>query len=222
MTGKIRSSNRRPAGFTLIELVVAITLMGLVLVALYSGLRLGLNSSESGEQRAEAINRLRSAQEFLRRQLAQSMTVYQTNDQQQQIAVFTGNPDRIEFVAPMLTHLGQGGLYRIRVETGDGRLRLRWRIYVRDDPEAGEERETVLLDKVSTVEWAYFGPEQDDESGQKPQNPPRWRSEWPNGKRRPLLVRLNLNLDGEPWPDLVVALVQGRLDRTYWVWTVTF
>lgn len=209
MTGKIRSLRRRPAGFTLIELVVAITLMGLVLVALYSGLRLGLNSSESGEQRAEAINRLRSAQEFLRRQLAQSMTVYQTNDQQQQIAVFTGSPDRIEFVAPMLTHLGQGGLYRIRVETGDGRLRLRWRIYVRDDPGAGEERETVLLDKVSTVEWAYFGPEQDDESGQKPQNPPRWRSEWPNGKRRPLLVRLNLNLDGEPWPDLVVALVEG-------------
>lgn len=212
MTGKIRSSNRWPAGFTLIELVVAITLMGLVLVALYSGLRLGLNSSESGEQRAEAINRLRSAQEFLRRQLAQSMTVYQTNDQQQPIAVFTGSPDRIEFVAPMLTHLGQGGLYRIRVETGDGRLRLRWRIYVRDDSEAGEERETVLLDKVSTVEWAYFGPEQDDESGQKPQNPPRWRSEWPNGKRRPLLVRLNLNLDGEPWPDLVVALVEGQLD----------
>ena len=212
MTGEIRSSNRRPAGFTLIELVVAITLMGLVLVALYSGLRLGLNSSESGEQRAEAMNRLRSAQEFLRRQLAQSMTVYQTNDQQQQIAVFTGSPDRIEFVAPMLTHLGQGGLYRIRVETGDGRLKLRWRIYVRDDPEAGEERETVLLDKVSTVEWAYFGPEQDDESGQKPQNPPRWRSEWPNGKRRPLLVRLNLNLGGEPWPDLVVALVEGLLD----------
>jgi len=212
MTGKIRSLSRRPTGFTLIELVVAITLMGLVLVALYSGLQLGLNSSESGEQRAETINRLRSVQEFLRRQLAQSMTVYQINDQQQQIAVFAGRPDRIEFVAPMLTHLGQGGLYRVRVETGDGRLKLRWRIYVRDDPEAGEERETVLLDKVSTVEWAYFGPEPDDESGQKPQNPPRWRSEWSNGKRRPLLVRLNLNLDGEPWPDLVVALVEGQLD----------
>ena len=45
MPGKIRSFSWRPAGFTLIELVVAITLMGLVLVALYSGLRLGLNLS---------------------------------------------------------------------------------------------------------------------------------------------------------------------------------
>lgn len=81
-----RVLDRRRAGFTLIELVIA-ALMGLVLVALYSGLRLGLNSWDSGEQHAEAVNRLRAAQEFLRRQLAQSMTVYQINDRQEQTAV---------------------------------------------------------------------------------------------------------------------------------------
>jgi general secretion pathway protein J len=202
-------SPQRQTGFTLIELVIAMTLMGLTLVALYSGLRLGLNSWDSGEQRAEAVNHLRAAQEFLRRQLAQSMTVYQTNDQQEQTVVFVGGPDRIEFIAPMLTHLDQGGLYRIRVETGDGRLWLRWRKYVRADPEAGEQQETVLLNKVSAVEWAYFGSEPDDPTGQKPQNPPSWRSEWTIAGQRPLLVRLNLNLGGQPWPDLVASLVEG-------------
>ena len=44
---------RSQSGFTLLELVVAITLMGLVLVMLYSGLRLGLTSWDNGEQRAE-------------------------------------------------------------------------------------------------------------------------------------------------------------------------
>lgn len=199
----------RQIGFTLIELVIAMTLMGLTLVALYSGLRLGLNSSEHGEQRAETINRLRSAQEFLRRQLAQSMTVYQTHAQPEPTVDFTGGPDRIEFVAPMLTHLGQGGLYRIRVEASDGRLWLRWRIYVRDDPRAGAEQETVLLNKVSAVEWAYFGSDPEDAAGQQPQNPPRWRSEWTITGQRPRLVRLNLSLDGQPWPDLVVALIEG-------------
>lgn len=200
---------RRQPGFTLIELVIAITLMGLTLVALYSGLRLGLNSWNSGEQHAETINHLRATQEFLRRQLAQSMTVYQTNEQQEQTVVFSGGPDRIEFVAPMMIHLGQGGLYRIRVEARDGRLWLRWRRYVRNDPEAGEEQERVLLDQVSAVEWAYFGTDPEDQSGQKPQNPPRWRSEWTIAEHRPLLVRLTLNLGGQPWPDLVAALVEG-------------
>lgn len=194
----------RQTGFTLLELVVAITLMGLVLVVLYSGLRLGLNGWDSGEQRAEATNRLRLVQEFLRRQLAQSMTVYQTNDQQEKVVVFSGQPNSIEFVAPMLIQLGQGGLYRVRIEAGDGRLRLRWRPYLPDDPAAGEERETVLLEGVSAVEWAYFGPEREDD-----QEPPRWRSEWSSPERRPLLTRLNLTEGNEAWPDLVVALVEG-------------
>jgi general secretion pathway protein J len=203
MIAERQGSNRRQAGFTLLELVVAITLMGLVLVVLYSGLRLGLNGWDSGEQRAEATNRLRLVQEFLRRQLAQSMTVYQTNDQQDRIAVFAGQANAIEFVAPMLAQLGQGGLYRVRVEANDGRLWIWWRPFLPGDPVAGEERETELLDGVSAVEWAYFGPEDDDDSQ------PQWRSDWTSPTRRPVLVRLNLTLRGEPWPDLVVALTEG-------------
>ncbi|HRF63384.1 MAG TPA: prepilin-type N-terminal cleavage/methylation domain-containing protein [Candidatus Competibacter sp.] len=194
----------RQSGFTLLELVVAITLVGLILVVLYSGLRLGLNGSDSGEQRAEATNRLRLAYEFLRRQLAQSMTVYRMNDQRENVVVFSGQPDSIEFVAPMLTQLGQGGLYRVRIGASDGHLWIRWRLYQPNDPDAGEERERVLLEGVSGIEWAYFGPERDDD-----QTPPRWRSDWASTERRPLLVRLNLTHQGEPWPDLVAALIEG-------------
>lgn len=198
-----RGSHREQTGFTLLELVVAITLTGLVLVLLYSGLRLGLNGWDSGEARAEATNRLRLAEEFLRRQLAQSMTVRRTNDRQEPVVVFTGEASSIEFVAPMLAQLGQGGLYRVRIEGGDGRLWIRWRPYLPADPDAGQDRETVLLEGVSGVEWAYFGAERDDDLR------PQWRSQWTSPTRRPLLVRLNLILQGQPWPDLVVALSEG-------------
>jgi general secretion pathway protein J len=202
-TQTIQWKARRYAGFTLLELLVAITLMGLVLVVLYSGLRLGLSGWDAGEQRAEATQQLRLVQEFLRRQLTQSMTVYQFDDQQNRMVVFVGQADGIEFVTPMLARLGQAGLYRVRIEAVDGRLWIRWRPYLPSDPEAGEERERVLLEGVSAVEWAYFGLEQIDD----PQ--PRWSNAWTNPQGRPSLVRLNLNLRGEPWPDLVVALVEG-------------
>lgn len=199
----VRGAHRGQAGFTLLELVVAITLMGLVLVMLYSGLRVGLSGWDSGEARAEATNRLRLVEEFLRRQLAQSMEVYQINDRQERVVAFTGRADRIEFVAPMLAQLGQGGLYRVWIETDDGRLWIRWRPYLPADPNAGEERETALLEGVSGIEWAYFGAERDDDPRTE------WRSDWASPTRRPLLVRLNLTLQDQPWPDLVVALSGG-------------
>lgn len=198
------ASRQRQIGFTLLELVIAITLMSLVLIMLYSGLRLGLNSSESGEQRAEATDQLRLIHEFLRRQLAQSMTVYQANAQNEQIVVFSGSANRIEFVAPMLAQLGQGGLYRMRIEAIDGRLWVRWRLYQPNDGEGSEEHEKMLLDQVSAIEWAYFGQEREND-----QEPPRWRSEWTSPERRPSLVRLNLRQAAQNWPDLVVSLAEG-------------
>lgn len=198
-------ASREQSGFSLLELVVAITLMGLVLVVLYSGLRLGLNGSESGEQRAETTNRLRVVQDFLRRQLMQSMTVWVSDERGNRALAFSGQPDGIEFVAPLLTQLGHGGLYRMRIGVSDGRLWLRWRLYQPEETNSvGEERETVLLEAVSSVEWGYFGPERYDD-----QEPPRWRNDWSSTERRPVLVRLNLNWMGEPWPDLVAALVEG-------------
>ncbi|HRX69566.1 MAG: prepilin-type N-terminal cleavage/methylation domain-containing protein [Candidatus Competibacteraceae bacterium] len=198
----------RQTGFTLLELVVAITLMGLVLVVLYSGLRLGLNGWESGERRAEATNRLRLTQEFLRRQLMQSITVRQITEERKSVVVFTGQPDKIEFVAPMLTQLGQGGLYRVRVEASDHRLWIRWRPYLSDNSGADRgsdvDKETVLLEGVTGIEWAYFGTERNYDP-----EPPRWRSEWTSSEQRPQLVRLNLSLTGESWPDLVVALTEA-------------
>ena len=206
MKAAMRGAERRQQGFSLLELVVAITLMGLVLVVLYGGLRLGLNGWDSGERRAEASNRLRSAQEFLRRQLAQSMTVYETNDdRRERFVVFAGRSEGIEFVAPMPARLGQSGLYRMWIGLTDGQLRLRQRPYLPGDPAAGEERVNVLLEGVSAMEWAYFGPERDND-----QESPQWHADWTSTERRPLLVRLNLTLRGESsWPDLVVALVEG-------------
>lgn len=197
------TKRKRQSGFTLLELVVAMALMGLVLVMLYSGLRMGLNSTDGGERRAEVAQRQRSVEEFLRRQLVQSMTVYRINDRQEKAVAFFGRSNDIEFVAPMLTQLGQGGLYWLRISVANGQLIVRFRPYLPKDS-GGAERESVLLNGVSALEWAYFGAERDHDA-----EPPRWRSDWSSIERRPSLVRLNLAVQGEPWPDLVVALSEG-------------
>jgi general secretion pathway protein J len=177
----------------------------LVLVVLYSGLRLGLNGWDSGERRAEASNRLRSVQEFLRRQLAQSMTVYETNDdRRERFVVFAGRAGRDRICG---ADAGAPGSRRVIPDVdrnGGWSVATTPAAIFTDDPAAGEERVNVLLEGVSAMEWAYFGPERDND-----QESPRWHADWTSTERRPLLVRLNLTLRGESWPDLVVALVEG-------------
>lgn len=193
----------RQSGFTLLELLIALTLMGLVLALLYGGLRLGIRSWDAGEARAEAGNDMRLVQEFIRRRLRESVTVYRSDESYGRVPVFAGEPESIRFVTPMLTHLGLGGLYEVRLgvveDDGIGRLVMRWSPYRAEDLDEVGGAERVLVEDVSTAQWAYFGAVAVDEE-------PQWYERWPNPRERPRLVSLRLTVRGEPWPTLVAGL----------------
>ncbi|MDH3594369.1 MAG: prepilin-type N-terminal cleavage/methylation domain-containing protein, partial [Rhodospirillales bacterium] len=74
MTGT-RPGRPRSGGFTLVELLVALTLLGLIFVALFGGLRFGTRTWETGNQRSEAFAEVEVMQSLLRRQLAQAVTL---------------------------------------------------------------------------------------------------------------------------------------------------
>jgi general secretion pathway protein J len=192
------------SGFTLLELLIAMTLMSLVLVLLYGGLRLTTRGWESGEESAEKLNEISLVHDFIRRQLQQSLTVFRDDPNQGRIVVFAGESARISVVAPMLSYLGLGGLYVIELNVsgteGAGQLHMRWYPYRPSAQDSGNEGgETILLEGISDLRWAYFGFEQNEQI-------PQWHDRWQDSERRPILVRLSLKWRGEPWPDLVAAL----------------
>ena len=51
----------RPAGFTLVELLIAMAIVGALLVIAFGGLRVVLAASQRGEERVEVHQHLRSA-----------------------------------------------------------------------------------------------------------------------------------------------------------------
>lgn len=195
--------NKHQSGFTLLELLIAMTLLGLILVMVYSGLRLGMRGWDAGEQRADAMNEMRLVQDFLRRQFEQSALVYWDDPTGGRKVPFAGELQSLTLVTPMLAHLGLGGLYMVHFDIvndqGTGRLQMRWYPYRPDGSGVEVVDETTLVSEVSGLQWSYFG---FTETNREPQ----WHEEWRDVSWRPLLVRLSLSVQGERWPDLVVKL----------------
>lgn len=205
------------AGFTLLELLVALTLLGAMLILIYSALNIGLRAWDTGEKRVTEASHQRVVQSFLRRELSQVFPVRWRGIPESKIA-FEGAKDEIKFVS-MLT-LGAA------VREGG----LQWgHLYVADDDAPGGKRRRTLFIKrsgfnlrakdwdgldaakaipliegVKSFEIGYFGAENDTAEAQ-------WTNEWTNALRMPQLIKITVQVDnGRDVPPLVVSLRLGE------------
>lgn len=199
-----RARLSRQHGFTLLELLIAITLTGLLLGMLYGGLRITTQAWDKGEARAEAVADVYLVQRVLRRQISQARNLFHQEKRRGRVLAFKGEEDMIEFVSPFLEYQLGGGLYFNRIElerTDKGqRLVLRWwpyRASYEDDPEPVTE---VLLENVEQAAFSYHPGGEDGSDGD-------WEHEWEES-RMPALVRLEATLEGRRWPLMIVALAQ--------------
>lgn len=194
-------------GFTLLELLVSLTLMALVAVVLSGGLRFGASVWRAGDAQADRLSEMQAIQGFVRRHLGRAEPLRKSASFSRREIIFSGASDAVRFIAILPAHLGIPGFHQleIREERGGGgrRLMLDMRLFQpgRDgDAFTGEPRERILLDGIATAEFAYFGTTERNV-------PPSWRSQWPDADRLPSLVRLRVRFpdgDRRVWPELVV------------------
>jgi len=92
----MNSSRRSRAGFTLVEMLIAITILGLLMTSAFGALRLGGKSWEQGIRYADNTEALRSSSDFLRRQFAQLQPLT-WHDGEQTVIAFEGNASHESF-----------------------------------------------------------------------------------------------------------------------------
>ena len=63
MAEKQKAGSRLSRGFTLLELLLAVTLLALLLAGAYSGIQTSVRAMHSGEKMIERIDRVRTVQE---------------------------------------------------------------------------------------------------------------------------------------------------------------
>ncbi len=190
-----------PAGFTLVELLVAISVFSLVIALLLAGFRLANQGWDRSIVQGEKVERPRVVHGFVRRYLE---TAYPLEGDEG--LVFSGGEKSLRFVSDMPAHLGEGGLYVIdlAVKEDEGKEKLLFsRTLAHPDlqEEAGdhETETTIVLENVQNISFAYFGAAEEDGEDE-------WQQLWEVKEWLPKLVRLGIR-DGEgQWIDLVVRI----------------
>jgi general secretion pathway protein J len=204
-----RFGSQRQAGFTLVELLLAITLMSMLLGLAYGGLRAAIRSADRGQVILEESGQLRSAHQFIRRQLTQLLPLAYavTSGVEEVRIVFEGNSQRIQYVSSMPGYLGSGGpqvqLLELAPGMGSQQLLFSHAPLQNFEPSRLFDRDPVLLlDGVSNATFSFLGR---DEEG-KPAN---WMSTWDQPENLPAAVRLEIEFSegGKViWPPLFAAV----------------
>lgn len=198
---------RAPArGFTLLELLIGLALLGLIMSVLFAGLQLAGRSWDAVETTGARADQVRRIEALLRREL-EALYPYRWKRSPERTLAFAGAADRLRFVSNTPPRVGAGGIQLVEVlvekEAQGVRLVMRRKPPEPEQREFGawEERESiVLLEGLEACGFEYFGA--DTATGE-----PTWRDKWEDAQRMPRMIRLKLRpSNAPPWPEMVVAV----------------
>lgn len=199
----------RQRGFTMLEILLVIVLLGLLLAGAYGGISAAVRGMRSGEAAIERVDKVRTVQEFLRHQISRTLP-FPFMQTQNTPRIFEGQPGFMRFVAPMPGYLSHGGAYvqTLELSAGDGSLQLVFTCTLLngfgiDKSGSAEVDRVVLLDQIHEGKFSYRGLDQQNQLM-------NWSGNWADPSVTPLMVSIDLTLESGGqirWPVMLIPLM---------------
>jgi general secretion pathway protein J len=199
----------RQAGFTLIEVLVATSLLAVGMAVVFGTLRGATRSTERAEQIARRGEQLRAVQGFVRTQLNAALPIaFEFDASNGEASFLRGSADKLEFVGNMPGYLARGGPYLQTLELTSGangrQLVFRFQMLTTEGAVEAEREPVVLLDGIAEGGFRFRNIDGKSEPGP-------WEPKWEASTQLPPLVRLDIRFTdpARRWPEFIVATRLG-------------
>ena len=203
----------RTRGFTLLETLVGLALLGMLTLVLFSALRFGTQSWERVEEKSTQVVDLAIVESTLRRQMARAFPLRVGLANESKVG-FEGDERGVRFFTALPAHFSTGGLSLVEVRfesAGDIARGDSGRLLIRHALQNGLETEftadqtpqtSTLISGLGEASFAYFG-------WSTEQGEPTWSNTWSQNGRLPMLVKLRLKYSNAE-REMIVPLRLGE------------
>lgn len=183
-----------PAGFTILEVVLALVIFSLMTVMVYGAFFIGHRAVYAGERQADVNQRMRMAEELIGRQI-RSAVLYYARYEDDQIPFFFGQADAVSFVTAAPQGRGGHGLAVVTYRVVDGKLYLEERsIFTPEDlylfPADVPVQRAMLLADFTALRFEYL-PREDLDA--------QWQAAWDARDEDGLPAAIRLTITGLPF-----------------------
>lgn len=197
---------RPQRGFTLVEVVVALTLVALIMLGLLAALRAMGDAATRVDAVSGRTSDMHLISAFLRRVVSggEALAYRGEMPDEQQAQYFEAHAERFSWVGNMSLRHGTRGLHFLELgldeEGGTRTLVLRYLPYsgATAEPQWARRSVHVLLSEIDKLSFSYQGAD--------PDSP--WVDDWVAEDQggMPARVRIALQRGGRYWPELVYSL----------------
>jgi len=214
---KYQHFSHRQTGFSLLEMLIAFSLVSLLFLALFASFNTVARSWESAEKRMKKTEDRQLISTFLQKKLRQVVVLkLKPSNENPSNYSFIGEKNRLLFTAPLQPLETKGGIYFIELfvytkqqnidtNTQYNTLAMRYAPYRPDITweEAFEEAASVdIYQDFHTFSFEYLQIE-------TAEHPAQWLDQWKNQQHYPRLLKIRLEAPkSEPWADIIIELPQ--------------
>ncbi len=168
-------------GFTLLELIVALSILSMVTVLIGRGFHLGIDAWEKGESETTWTQRLRVLSGLMSQQL-KSVYPYGMEIDDEKVILFKGESDSVLFVTTLTDSL-YGGFKWVRYSFRDETLMYKEGLLPDKELTGKMSGDDEIMDtNIEEIKFEYYSPEEGE-----------WKGSWDFGEDLPGAVRIKIS-----------------------------